>query len=94
MRTNGDSNGIVNVSLSETPEHTESRVWVFVLRGQVGMGTGIIGGLGIQATSTKHYEWEELHARNVTSPVQEFIVYSTSPDGTWFFVAKASVIAI
>ncbi len=91
--TNGSNNGIVQV-FGGSNKRTESSVWVFVLRGQVGMGTGDGGNTGIDAKSTKHYEWEELKAPNGVSPATEFIVYSTSEEGAWYFVAHASVVAI
>ncbi len=94
--TNGDGNGIVQVFAADPngPQHTRSSVWVFVLRGQVCMGTGHGGNTGRDAKSTKTYEWEQLHAPNGVSPATEFIVYSASGDGAWYFVADASVIAI
>jgi hypothetical protein len=88
--TNGEFNGLVQASLGPVA-HTVSSAWVFVLRGQVAIGTGTGGSTGFDATSTKTYEWEKLQAPNGGSPANEFIVYSASPDGAWFFIAVACV---
>jgi hypothetical protein len=100
--TNGNLNGIVQSNIENTPsnqkhtlKHTLSSVWVFVLRGQVGMGTGNGGNVHIDRKSSKKYEWEELPPTpNGVSPVNEFVVYSVSDEGAWYFVANASVIDV
>lgn len=58
------------------------------------MGTGDDGNTLLDATSTKTYQWEQLRAPNGVSPANEFIVYSASRDGAWYFVADASVIEV
>jgi len=93
--TNGELNGIVQVFANNqnAPTHTRSSVWVFVLLGQVGMGTGHFGqtGLDVLSNNQLNYTWQHLAAPNAVSPATEFIVYSAVPDGAWFFVAEASV---
>lgn len=89
--TNSERNGIAQV-FQGNPQHTLSSVWVFVLRGQVGVGTGHGGTTGLDRLSKTTYQWE--HIQNVPndgSPATEFIVYSASAGGAWFFVANAVV---
>ncbi len=88
--TTGPGNGIVQTYGQQDPskahEHVRSEVWVFVLRGTVGIGTGDGGNTHIDVQSTTQGQWERLVAVNGVSPANEFIVYATSPDGACFYV--------
>ena len=92
--TTGTNNGLVQafLPLNSGPEHTRSSVWVFVLRGKVGIGTGNGGNTGIDAQSTATGRWEELKAANGGKPVNEFIVYSLLPDGACYYIDDATVL--
>jgi hypothetical protein len=97
--TNGALSGIFqNFGHPPAPpaKATGSSVWVFVLRGQVGMGAGLGGSGGIDVSSAipNKFQWEHLHIKYLPlRPVTEFIVYShtNSTDGAWYFVADAVV---
>ena len=92
--TTGSNNGLVQAFLPHTEpgiQHATSSVWVFVLRGKVGMGTGDGGNTGIDAQSTTTGQWEELKAPNGGKPVNEFIVYSVSPAGACYYIDDATV---
>jgi hypothetical protein len=93
--TTGGSNGIVQVFLPHNTgaQHAKSSVWVFVVRGKVGMGTGNGGSTGIDVQSTTVGRWEELQAPNGTAPANEFIVYSVLPGGACYYIDDASVMA-
>jgi hypothetical protein len=94
--TTGQDNGLVQVFLPHNtgPQHARSTVWVFVLRGKVGMGTGNGGSTGDHdAQSTQIGKWQQLQAPNGVAPANEFIVYATSPGGACFYIDDASVIA-
>lgn len=74
------------------PAHVTSSVSVFVVRGQVGMGTGNGGDTGDHdAVSTATGTWEQLTAPNGVSPANEFIVYAVSAGGACYYVDNADV---
>jgi hypothetical protein len=74
------------------PAHVMSSVMVFVLSGQVGMGTGNGGEtFPRDHVSMMTNEWEPLAAPNGVSPANEFIVYAISPGGADYYVDNASV---
>jgi hypothetical protein len=87
--TTGPLNGLV-ATFPSNP-HVISSVWVFVVRGQVVMGTGNGGATGRDKMSMHTGEWEKLEAPNGGSPANEFIVYSVSPAGACYYVDDASV---
>jgi hypothetical protein len=65
---------------------------VFVLNGQVGMGTGNGGDtVPFDRISNISDKWELLTAPNGVSPANEFIVYAISPGGADYYVDNASV---
>lgn len=90
--TTGPLNGIVQQFMPSTP-HTMSSVWVFVLRGQVGMGTGDAGNTHPHDARSQHQgTWEQLPpSANGVSPANEFIVYAISPEGACYYVDGATV---
>lgn len=78
------------------PEHTgpataEAAAWVYLLRGEVAIGTGNGGSTGYDARTSARGRWVRLAAPNGTSPANEFIVYASSKGGAEFLVAGASV---
>lgn len=94
--TTGDRNGIVQLFgvVGKGPAGVQSSVWVFVLRGQVGMGTGNGGSTNdTDKVNTKVRQWEQLSAPNGRSPANEFIVYAVSQGKACFYVDNASVTA-
>jgi hypothetical protein len=94
VSTTGKSNGLVQVFLpfDTGPQATISSAWVYVVRGQVGIGVGNGGGTGLDALSTSTGRWELLKARNGGSPANEFIIYAASDDGAIFYVYSAEVV--
>jgi RHS repeat-associated protein len=93
VRTTGEGNGIVQ-TFTPGVERAHAGVWVLVLEGRVGMGTGNGGNTSAHdAESTKLGEWEHLQACNGVSPANEFIVYSIASRGASFYVDNASVVA-
>ena len=95
--TTGENNGLVQVFLPQNsgPQHARSSVWVFVIRGQVGMGTGNGGSTSDHDAVSAHVgQWEELQAPNGVHPANEFIVYATSPRGACFYIDDATVIGV
>jgi hypothetical protein len=95
--TTGQHNGIVQVfgPQGTGPTKVKSSALVYVLRGQVGMGTGNGGDTSDRdALSTTVDQWELLQAANGISPANEFIVYATDPAGACFYVDGASVTAV
>jgi hypothetical protein len=82
--TTGQDCGLVQQyqATGSGPEHVTSSVSVFVVRGQVGMGTGNGGDTrDNDAVSTATGIWEQLTAANGVSPANEFIVYAVSAGG-------------
>ena len=95
--TTGSSNGIVQGFSDDlhAPKKVSSSVWVFVVRGQVGMGTGHGGNTHLDVMSQKTGVWELLSAPNGVSPATEFIVYSvpSASSGACYYVEDATVVA-
>jgi hypothetical protein len=91
--TTGKQSGVVQQYLKPGtgPQHVISSVWVFVVRGQVAMGTGNGGDTHFDALSTGTGKWEELRAPNGVSPAGEFIVYAASEGGSCYYIDNASV---
>ena len=73
------------------PAQAEASAWVYVLRGEVAIGTGNGGNTGYDARTSETGRWIRLSARNGVSPANEFIVYASSPGGAEFFLAAAAV---
>ena len=92
VRTRGAGNGLVQVFdlFGRGPSKTFAYAWVYVLRGQVGIGTGNGGNTGIDKKSTVIGQWQRLDAYNGGSPANELIIYSTVAD-TEFYVSDAGV---
>jgi hypothetical protein len=91
--TTGPRNGIVQVfgAFNSGPTKVISGAWVYVVRGQVGIGTGNGGQTGIDAVSTTIGQWEYVAADNGSIPANEFIVYGTATGVNEFYVDFAQV---
>lgn len=92
--TTGQDCGLVQQyqATGSGPEDVVSSVSVFVVRGQIGMGTGNGGDThDTDAVSTATGTWEQLTAPNGVSPANEFIVYAVSAGGACYYVDNASV---
>lgn len=92
VTTRGARNGLVQVFdlFNRGPSRTFAYAWVYVVRGQAGIGTGNGGATGIDATTTVLNQWQRISAYNGANPANEFIIYSTVPD-TEFYVSDAGV---
>jgi hypothetical protein len=88
-----DTAGVVQTFAPQDtgPDRVESAAWVYVLRGEVAIGTGNGGSTGYDARTSERGRWIRLTAPNGVSPANEFIVYASSPGGAEFYVAAASV---
>ena len=73
------------------PNEVISSAWVYVISGNVGIGTGNGGNTGLNVISSTTNQWQLLQVRNFVSPANEFIVYSTSSSGAEFYVDMARV---
>jgi hypothetical protein len=76
------------------PATTNSSAWVYVLSGQVGMGTGNEGATSdTDDVSHELNTWTQLHAPNGVSPANMFLLYAKGSEGACFFVDSAAVFA-
>ncbi|HYV49578.1 MAG TPA: hypothetical protein VFA20_32185 [Myxococcaceae bacterium] len=91
--TTAPGDGLVQVFLpyNSGPTKVIASAMVYVVRGQVAIGTGNGGGTGYDAFSTTTGAWELIRAENRGIPANEFIIYATSPGGAEFYVDYASV---
>jgi hypothetical protein len=90
--TDGGRNGLIQYFLpsSTGPDHVIGSAWIYVLSGQVQIGTGDDGSTLGDAFSTTTGEWELLHAPNGVAPANEFIIYSYNGP-VEFYADNASV---
>jgi hypothetical protein len=68
-----------------------SSALVYVVKGQVGLGSGFQGSFSLNAHSSTLGQWERLTAINVNAPVTEFVIYGSDPGGSEFYVQNAVV---
>lgn len=89
--TTGAENGVVQVfgPLNTGPDHVLSAVRVFVVSGQVGLGTGNGGNTHVDVTSSTTGQWELIQAPNGVIPANEIIIYSVGGPAE-FYVDNAS----
>ena len=73
------------------PQHVTAGAWVYVKRGQIGLGTGNGGNTSVDSRSATTGRWEWIEAPNGVAPANELIIYATSDGGADFYVAQASV---
>jgi hypothetical protein len=100
VTTTGNGSGLVQAGFasegtydgvfSAGPPHVIDSAWVYVVRGKVGIGAGNGGNTSIDAVSSTTGRWELLQGCNVSTPVNEFLVYSLT-DGAEFYVDFAKV---
>jgi hypothetical protein len=90
LATSSES-GIVQVfgPFNTGPAQAVSSVWVYVVHGQVCLGTGNGGNTHCDAFSTATGQWELLQAPNGVSPANELIVYASSAGGAEFYADNA-----
>ena len=72
------------------PTRVRALVWVYVLRGQVGVGAGNGGDTGIGAATSTIGRWVLLRTFNGVSPANEIIIYAIDPS-TEFYVGSVTV---
>jgi hypothetical protein len=92
VQTTGGANGLVQVFAPPNGGSTNvsATAYVYVLSGQVYLGTGNGGDTLVDAISTKTNTWERLQASNGVSPANELIIYSYRGPAN-FYVGYASV---
>lgn len=92
VRTQGARNGLVQVfqPFNSGPTKVVSGAWIYVVSGQVCIGTGNGGNTGCDANSSTLGKWQYVSASNGVVPANEFIIYSTT-DGAEFYVDEARV---
>jgi hypothetical protein len=90
LATSAES-GIVQVfgPFNTGPAQVTSSVWVYVVSGQVCLGTGNGGNTHCDDHSTTTGQWELLQAPNGVSPANELIVYASSAGGAEFYADNA-----
>ncbi len=93
VSTNGTGNGIVQVfgSNGEGPDEATACVWLFIERGEVGVGIGNGGNTHTSMTLTEAGKWERITVSNGVSPANQIIIYTTSSEGADFYVEHAEV---
>jgi hypothetical protein len=93
VTTNGLNNGIYQVfSPGSGPATGQANVWVYVVTGVVGVGTGNTSTLSTNGFSTTTGQWEQLRAPQASIPVEEIIIYSAVDGPVEFFVDNARVL--
>lgn len=93
VSTNGNRNGIVQVfgRNGEGPDEATACVWLFIERGEVGVGIGNGGNTHTSMTLTEPGKWERITVSNGVSPANQIIIYTTSAEGADFYVEHAEV---
>jgi hypothetical protein len=93
VTTDGINNGLVQVfgDFGTGPERVLSCAWIYLARGEVGIGTGNGGNTPIDMVLRKTGSWELLQVSNGVSPANEFIIYAFTPGGADFYVESARV---
>ena len=91
VTTNGGDNGLFQSFLPENtgPDHAIGSAWIYVISGQVGIGTGNDGAIGFDALTVTMGQWEFLQAGNGVPPANEFIIYAYG--GGHFYAENANV---
>ena len=91
--TTQPSGGLVQVfgPYGSGPTKVIASAMVYVVHGQVAIGTGNGGGTGYDAFSTVTGAWQLIRADNGGIPANELIIYAASPGGAEFYVDYALV---
>lgn len=72
------------------PTLIRALVWVYVLNGRVGIGSGNGGNTGIDAATSTTGRWELLSAFNGVAPANEMIIYAVNGSAE-FYVGSVTV---
>lgn len=93
VKTSVPGAGLVQVFLpfNTGPKKAYACTWIYVVRGQVGIGIGNGGNTGLDALVGQTGAWERLEVSNGRVPANEFIIYAASPGGAEFYVESAEV---
>ena len=92
VSTTGSYGGLVQQYLGTPANQVAASVWVWVVSGCVGIGTGDDGFSAVSSSTCNTGKWIDLTATNTSSPDTEFVVYDTlTSAGAVFFVDNASV---
>lgn len=73
------------------PVNATFSVWLYVVRGTVGVGLGNGGNTGLSSFNTTHGQWELVTGINAASPANNFIFYSAGVDGAEWYADLAEV---
>ena len=92
VTTDGDVNGLFQAFLPSPtgPNDVIGSIWIYVISGQVGFGTGDDGNTNFDKLTSGTGHWEFLQAPNGISPANEFIIYSVHGQAE-FYAENASV---
>ncbi len=93
LSSNGSANGLFQIfdSYGSGPYHAIGSAWIYVISGQVGIGTGGNYDTPWDAFTSSTGQWEFIHASYGISPVNEFTIYAYTGYAD-FYVDKASVV--
>jgi hypothetical protein len=97
VETSGTDNGLVQVfgEIDTGPKTAYACAWIYVVRGTVGISLGNGGNQHLGVLLSAENSWERVEISNSstysTSPVNEFIIYSSEVGGAEFYVESASV---
>jgi len=69
------------------PTAVRAQVWLYVVNGQVGIGTGNGGHTGIDAVTSTTGRWQLLTAVNGVRPVNEVIIYAINQSAEFYIGA-------
>jgi hypothetical protein len=64
-------------------------VWVYVVRGQAGIGAGPISGFPLTIHNSTQGAWNQLVGVSTAGPLNQFDIYSTDSTGSEFYAANA-----
>lgn len=95
--TRGNEGGVTQRFLPDGPgvEHFMIAAWVYVVRGNVMIGTNDENGVSSAAFSTTTGQWELLRAcRNGSSKSNFFFAVNQDPQGGEFYIDAATVVAL
>lgn len=89
----GPRNGLVQVfgAFNSGPTHVIGGAWVYVVKGQVGIGVGNGGNTSLTAFTTQTGVWQYLRTGNSAIPANEMAIYGTAAGVNEFYVDAASV---
>lgn len=91
--TDGARSGLVQVfgDLDKGPRKVYACAWIYIVKGQVVIGTGNGGSTGSDVVLWKTGSWERLEVSNGVSPANEFIIHAVSHGGAEFYVESAEI---